>query len=184
MGTIQSFFVQAKHWQVFTVIFGLFCCTNVVLLLPALNGRNKGGLSTAGVIAVLVFYGCFAMWYWSMASFVQSSVKAILRPSLRFYRFAISYPLVYLLLFNLFFEKLTPAVILVIFPFHLLALFCLFYTPGFITKNLAAAETEQAVRFRDYAGALFLLWFFPIGIWFIQPRINRLYAVKLRPLSS
>jgi hypothetical protein len=24
----------------------------------------------------------------------------------------------------------------------------------------------------------FLIWFFPIGVWIIQPRINRLYAVK------
>ena len=79
------------------------------LLLPAFSGRNKAGLSTADVIAILAFYGCFAMWYWSMASFVQSSVKAMLRPSLRFYRFAISYPLVYLLLFNLFFSTCPPA---------------------------------------------------------------------------
>jgi hypothetical protein len=32
------------------------------------------------------------------------------------------------------------------------------------------------VSFYDFSGPFFLLWFFPIGIWIIQPRINRLFT--------
>lgn len=108
-----------------------------------------------------------------MGSFINSVLN---RTNLRFFGFAIVYPLAYLLLFNLFFDRLTPVVIIAVFPLHLLAMFCLFYGPGFITRNLVAAETGKVVSFRDYVGPLLLLWFFPVGIWFIQPRINRLYA--------
>jgi hypothetical protein len=47
-----------------------------------------------------------------------------------------------------------------------------------VAKNLVKAETGKRVTFYDYAGPFFLLWFFPIGVWFIQPRINQLYAEK------
>jgi hypothetical protein len=41
------------------------------------------------------------------------------------------------------------------------------------------AERLRPVRFSDYQAALLGLWFFPVGIWFIQPRINRLYAKRV-----
>src|SRR6266850_1814491 len=33
---------------------------------------------------------------------------------------------------------------------------------------------------------LFLIWFFPVGVWFTQPRINRLYAERrnIEPLTG
>jgi hypothetical protein len=34
--------------------------------------------------------------------------------------------------------------------------------------------THKAAGFYEYSGPFFLIWFFPIGLWIIQPRINRL----------
>jgi len=55
-------------------------------------------------------------------------------------------------------------------------MFCLFYDLYFVPKSLVTVESGKQATFYDYAGPFFLKWFFPIGIWFIQPRINRLYA--------
>ncbi len=52
------------------------------------------------------------------------------------------------------------------------------YDLYFVSKSLALAETSRPVSFYDYAGPFFLIWFFPIGIWFTQPRVNRLYAER------
>jgi hypothetical protein len=65
-------------------------------------------------------------------------------------------------------------IFLVIFPLHLLAMFCMFYQLYFVSKNLVLAETGRPASFSDYAGLFLALWFFPIGIWIVQPRINRL----------
>jgi hydrogenase maturation factor len=46
------------------------------------------------------------------------------------------------------------------------------------------AMTGRTVSFYDYAGPFFLWWFFPLGIWFVQPRINRLFANSIPVLSS
>ncbi|MEN9640511.1 MAG: hypothetical protein RLZZ262_2380, partial [Bacteroidota bacterium] len=34
-------------------------------------------------------------------------------------------------------------------------------------------ELQREVRFSEFIREFFLIWFFPIGIWFIQPKINR-----------
>jgi len=40
--------------------------------------------------------------------------------------------------------------------------------------RLVTLERRQPVTFFDYSGPFFLFWFFPIGVWFIQPRVNKL----------
>jgi len=54
-------------------------------------------------------------------------------------------------------------------------MFSLLYNVYFVSKTLVQAETGKPASFYDYAGPFFLLWFFPVGVWFTQPRINRLY---------
>jgi len=79
------------------------------------------------------------------------------------------------------FKSLTlhAVLFLLIFPLHLLAMFCLFYLLYFVSKSLVLAETCKPASFNEYAGLFFLIWVFPIGVWFIQPRINRQYAESL-----
>lgn len=53
---------------------------------------------------------------------------------------------------------------------------CMFLILAFInlaSKILKSAETRKSIRFSEHLGEFFLIWFFPIGIWNIQPRINR-----------
>jgi hypothetical protein len=61
---------------------------------------------------------------------------------------------------------------------YIIPIICLIYILYFDSKSLALAERNESVSFYDYVGPFFLLWFFPIGIWIIQPKINRLYVEK------
>ena len=122
---------------------------------------------------------CFNAWFWAMGSFLNAMVRPSLRPGVGFFRFALIYPILYIPVFIISFPQ-QPAMFALIFPLHLLAMFCMFYLLNFTSKNLALVETDRAVKFYDYAGSFFLLWFFPIGVWAVQPRINRLYAERKR----
>ena len=138
------------------------------------------------VVAELAWI-CFVTWFWSVGSFLHALVRPDLRPSLRFFRLALVYPLVYMAFFLLTFDRLTmsPGYFFSVFPFHLLAMYCVFFDFNFVSKSLALAETGEPVSFYDYAATFFLLWLFPIGIWFVQPRINRLYGSStLGPQSA
>lgn len=69
-----------------------------------------------------------------------------------------------------------PFIFLLIIPLHLFSMFCIFYCLYFVAKSLKAVELQRKVSSGDYIGEFFIIWFFPIGIWFIQPRVNKLFA--------
>jgi hypothetical protein len=62
-----------------------------------------------------------------------------------------------------------------IVPLHLLSMGCLFYCLYFIAKALKSVEAQQPVSVSEYLGDFFLLWFYPVGIWILQPRVNKLF---------
>ena len=177
MGFITSFFLRAKHWQIFLLLTVWF-----VLSPIALFGSGKG-LYAFVAITVVYAVSLFA-WFWSMGSFFNSILERRLRLGTGFFRFALIYPVFYVFVFFIFFVNASPALFLVIFPLHLFAMFCTLYSLYFVSKSLVLAETGNPAPFRSYLGILLLLWFFPIGVWILQPRVNRLYREKRRPIHS
>ena len=65
-------------------------------------------------------------------------------------------------------------IIAVIIPLHFFSMFCILYCFYFTAKTIKTAELERKVGFGDFVGEFLLLWFYPIGIWFLQPRVNKL----------
>lgn len=52
--------------------------------------------------------------------------------------------------------------------------YALLYYTAFPVRLLNTIEKEREVTFSDYILDSFLVIFFPIGIWILQPRINRI----------
>lgn len=181
MKAIQRFFLRAKHWQIFLLLFLLptvvefgsidFVKTN----LRSWNDPDTATLLFLG--AMLLYLLCFLAWFWSMGSLFAANVDSKLKLRPVFFRFALLYPLLYTPVF--FWFVLTPGLgsAAIIIP-HLFCMFCVFYCLYFVSKNLVMAETGKPASFYNYAGPFFLLWFFPIGIWIVQPRVNRLYEMR------
>jgi hypothetical protein len=128
----------------------------------------------------LLYLLCFLAWFGSMGFFFHSIVVADLRMEIQFFRFSLAYPVFYFPMFFLLVISGTGISEQVIVPLHLVCMVCLFYVLYFVSRDLVLAESGKPASFYDYAGAFFLLWFFPIGVWFIQPRVNRLYAERGR----
>jgi hypothetical protein len=61
-----------------------------------------------------------------------------------------------------------------ILPMHLFSMFCIFYSLYFVAKTFKTVELQREVSFSDFAGEFFMIWFLLIGIWIIQPKVNRL----------
>jgi hypothetical protein len=119
---------------------------------------------------------CFLVWLWSMGSFLNSIAPPSLKRGVGLFHLSLVYPLPYIFVFLTVITLSTSPWVALIIPFHLLAMFFLLYPLYFVSKSLAMIEKGRLATFYDYAGPFFLLWFFPVGIWFTQPRINRLYA--------
>ncbi|MBJ6110479.1 hypothetical protein JAO73_15755 [Hymenobacter sp. BT523] len=60
-----------------------------------------------------------------------------------------------------------------------LPIFYLFFAIGhlfwFPAVALVAIETRSEPEFSQYAGTMLQVFFWPIGIWFVQPRLNRIH---------
>jgi len=57
----------------------------------------------------------------------------------------------------------------------LLTFFGLFYTFKNVSQSLKSIEIGEKAKFKDYILDAIWIFMFPIGIWFIQPRLNRIY---------
>lgn len=59
------------------------------------------------------------------------------------------------------------------FPVHLFAMFCLFYCQYFVAKTIKSVELKREAVLNDYIGEFFLIWFFVVGLWIMQPKLNK-----------
>ena len=69
---------------------------------------------------------------------------------------------------------LIGGLVAVIVPLHLFSMFCIFYSLYFVAKTFKTVELQREVNFSDFAGEFFMIWFYPIGIWIVQPKINKM----------
>ena len=184
MNSVKTFFLKAAHWQLFILMAAMYFANWLVgvsvIGIEPVPVKNIPALTMLFIQATgMITLGIFFAWLWAMGSFLNSLVKPMLRLNFGLFRFALIFPLVYGLAFP--FVAWAPKVFnfYIILPIHLFVMFCVLYAFRFVAKSLALQEEVRFLTFRDYYRAFFLLWFFPIGVWWIQPKINRLYLAQV-----
>lgn len=185
-----SKFLKAKHWQLFLIMLGIPLVFQIIaILLMIFSDKSDGGFAssfesyyfTIVPIILMLSFVIFFGWFWSIAVGLNSQTPKEIRPKLIKFKVAFFIPTIYILFLLLLMafvfgrQELNPILLLIIIPLHLGSMFCLFYILYFVSKTIKIVERQQDVRFSAFAGEFFLLWFYFIGIWIIQPKINRLY---------
>jgi len=135
------------------------------------------------IAGIMLFWALsFLAWLGSMGLLFHGLVEAPeLRMQTRLFSSAIVYAGIYMILFLPVFMSDAVVSAAVIVPLHLLCMACLFYVLYFVSKNLALAEAGKPVSFYEYAGPFFLIWFYPVGVWVLQPKVNRFFLKKPEP---
>jgi len=170
MNAVSNFSLRAKHWQLFVPLV-----TGPLLFLVFGNRYNLSLLAALSLV-------CYLTWLWAAGLFLTAAARPALRLKFGLFWFDFSCFMLYSLTAVSLLDKklslpdsLLGALAIAFIPLHFLTMFCVFHILYFVSKSLLLVETDGPVSFRDYAGAFFLIWFLPLGIWTIQPRINRLY---------
>lgn len=193
-----SRFLKAKHWQLFTLFFGISLLFQMMYFVAMFTSVSPGGGSLEA-LANLVFVlspvimvltmGLLLGWLYSVGAGLQEQVPSELRRPTRLFKVALVFPTAYILIFVFimfsFISLVATSVggaylLFIIIPLHLFAMFCIVYTMYFSAKTIKLAELKRPVTFGEFAGEFFLIWFFPIGIWILQPKINKL----VQPVSA
>jgi hypothetical protein len=115
---------------------------------------------------------------WALGSFLASVVPPARTLKKRFFLFTIVCSAVYMPVSIAVFQSIDPMLFIVTIPLHLFGVFSMFCNLYFVAEGLVTAETGEHASFLDCLGPFLLLVFGIIGVWFIQPRINRLFAEK------
>ena len=185
--------LKAKHWQLFLLTFGIPMLFQFVMLGTIIfqisTNSTPGPESFFTIVKVfpflmLLFVGIMMGWFWAVA--IELGKKIPENVSLKTSKFKVffTFPLVYVFIFLTFFLTIIEGaasntapefwIFAIIFPLHFFCMFCMFYCLYFVAKTFKTVELQRKVTFADFAGEFFLIWFYPIGIWIIQPKINRM----------
>ena len=140
-------------------------------------------------IIMVVVLGVQFGWFWSIAIGLQNKVPPGIRMKVKKFKFFFFFPLIYLILFCIlmmafFYSFITEgmevngslmgSLFFIIIPMHFFAVFCILYSMYFVAKTFKTVELQREVGFGDFFGEFLMMWFYPVGIWIIQPKVNRI----------
>jgi len=188
-------FLTLKHWQLFSLLIGIPVIFELILIgsiFSNFSSRNPvpdfTGFIILFPIMMILFTALFFGWFYVLGTNLYKRLPDTARMSLTRFKVFLFFPALYILFLMVFMVGFAqylvsartpnPLIPLLIFPIHTFSMFCLFYCLYFNAKALKTVELQRPVTFSDYAGEFFLLWFFPVGVWILQPRINRLFDVR------
>jgi hypothetical protein len=195
----MNIFLRMKHWQLFILLFGIPLTFQAIGMVSIAFFKDPAMFFIIFPLILFLYMAGFFSWFYTLGTNLNRKLPGAVQMNLKKFKILLFIPIVYIFLiciflFGLFknlaemaasgstdfaaFSTLQPSgtLVVLIVPLHFLSIFCIFYSLYFIAKSLKVAEGQRAVVFNDFAGEFFLIWFFPIGVWILQPRINRLFA--------
>jgi hypothetical protein len=174
-----------KHWQLFGLLIGIPMIFQFVMMGSVMTSKNPTIMFAAFPIMMILFIGLFFGWFYALGTNLHKKLPETATMNLTKFKIFLFIPVIYMLFLSVFmfcmFSNIStggqpnPAIFALIVPLHLFSMFCIFYCLYFNAKALKTVEWQKPVTFSDFAGEFFLIWFFPIGVWIIQPRINKLF---------
>lgn len=168
----MSIYLKAKHWQLFVVFMGSAFLSQVIIAstFPDGEGVNLVEMMIPTLVWAIVFFG----WIWAIAAACSKALPPELSSSPRPMQGGLIYALAYMMFGAPSIFSSDGGVPGYLMAMHLLAMAAIFYALGFTAKQLTKLERKHDVSFFEYSGPFFLLWFFLIGVWFVQPKVNQL----------
>lgn len=189
-------FLKAKHWQLFIVMLGIpllfqfYTMFNMFSNLDSESNPNPENIMKTFqifpiimILFSLVFFG----WFWSIAIGLQKNIPEEIKMKVKKFKILFFIPFIYIIFFMIYTGGIFSGMgtnrfpngggfVAIILPLHLFSMFCIFYSMYFVAKTIKTVELQRETGFGDFAGEFFLLWFYFIGIWVIQPKVNKLYG--------
>ncbi|MBE9483892.1 MAG: hypothetical protein IMY74_03540 [Bacteroidetes bacterium] len=188
----MNIFLKAKHWQLFIFNFAIpFVLYFVAIIItiglavtqqinsPEFGLRMIPFYILIGLISAAVRY----LWTWAAGIQLNKRLPEELQMNSIFFKICFFYPIVYVPLIILVVltviypgSEFFPFGFLLLIPFHLFAIFCSFYCYYFVARVIKTNELGQHAYISDYIAEVFMIWFFFVGIWFLQPKINKMVS--------
>lgn len=180
MKIIFDKFLKAKHWQIFILAHGTLIVTffyDMFYINDFIVSSGNKSLNT--IMNILFAFGGFG-WLLSVGFGLRKKIPNSVKLNIKSFKLSIIILLIYFVYFYIFSEyfldnyKSNETIMNTFFTIHTIAMLFILYILLFVSKTFKTAELQRKVTFSDYAGDFFLFWFYPVGIWILQPKINKI----------
>lgn len=163
---IMKSFLTLKHWQVFSILL-----VGIILFNLTIEGNPL-----ATMIVEMLGLVVYTLWTVIVGNELNQLLPKKIEVNFNFF------------LMNIFICLGTMITVLILsngegMTFSgwyaipvLYVFFAYLYCLAFPMKLLNSIETGKEASLGEYIGDFFLVLFLPIGIWFLQPRINKIVA--------
>jgi hypothetical protein len=183
---MKSFLLKIKSWQLFLLIcFVPFIIAIIYeLISSSLTNHNDGILNNP--LFALTIYFLYMLWIYSIADFFTK----LLNQTPKYLKISFAISVIYIVYYSFFvishlqYIASTGVATLFHFTFQILFMIIFFYLPYHASKALRAVELNHEVSFRDAFADFFCLLLFPFGVWFVQPRVRKLYLMKMEDIKA
>jgi hypothetical protein len=173
---MKHFFLTTSAGRLFLLLFAL--PFGIQFIIMTIGFSFPDILHTIFPITNLVFIFIFIAWLYHIGIALNKKVPEDIRGSTTMFKVGIAISSVYMIVFTILF--IFPAAMEnafgYIFPIHLLCMLFMFYALCFLATNYTNALTQKTTEFSDRVGPFMLFWFFPAGIWALQPKIQSLFS--------
>lgn len=160
----MNFVLSLKHWQVFLIFLVGSITSNFTW-----EGRELLTLGFNSVGLIIYFF-----WYFAVGLELTEHLPSRVNLSRN------------LFIFNAFVLLISRAVIELVFDGHystnelpgflwiLYLMFALFQFIFYPSKALRSIEIAEEANFSEYIGYFLMILLWPFGIWWIQPKLNKI----------
>jgi uncharacterized membrane protein len=167
----MTFFLKLRHWELFLML----ALPTVMCLMLGIPFKPLI-VSTVGLFMMLVLF----IWMLSIGIWSNRQLEPSKQRGTLLFIAGLVLPIVYLVAYIiLVVPELTsgnPAKPkLWMFSLHMLSLSGIFYGFWYTAGQLKALLVSKNADYMIFSNTFFMLFIFPLGIWLIQPGVNRLY---------
>jgi hypothetical protein len=179
----MKLYLKLKHWQLFMITFIIPLIIQIFFVGSVfLNGGFEKLFYLVPMFMTFFIIGYYG-WIWTITKYLNEKLPENLKIQFAKFNRLLSFSILYSIAFSFwiptFMNSTNPSLLFaLIVPFHFFFLYCFIYALYFTAKTIKTIEFQRELTFSDFAGEFFLLMFFQIGFWFIQPRINKIFLAN------
>ena len=162
-------FLAAKPWQLFLVTLFIF----VVPSTGFLPGPGRF------LLAEVIMTGLGTLWFgwiYTVGTAAHACLAPTVRSASRLFRVSVIYAATYYVAFTFLADPTQPTTLLLLMPFHFAAVVAILYSMVFVARQLATLRVGYKAHVLEGLPEFLSIWFFPVGIWFVQPLVNERLA--------
>jgi hypothetical protein len=168
----MDFLLKIKNWQLFLIVLIIPWIFGFVLK-NVFNGDN----AFMNVFTIL-YYLIFITWNYSVIYFFNKNENILSRKQIRILQFLFLNVLIYIIFLAFRFRIITNGSLvinLISFLFQLISVFAIFYLVFCSAKTIKYLKLKDQIRTSDIIIEMFVILYFPIGVWWFQREVNKYY---------